>query len=801
MTLPAPDLDSRRFDDLVREARARIPRYTPEWTNFNDSDPGMTLVKLHAWMTETILYELNRVPDRNYVKFLDLIGIVPRAAEPALAELSFLLDKLDTPGDPLTVNIPRLTRVAVDDPDLAQEVVFETDRTLTGINAAIGALIVPKAGGGAQTRQLASLYENDETTWPHAFDTLAAPPTALYLGLVLRPRRKNDPGDYAEDRFPAGPLDIHADAVRVFDTAPPATAGAAGTLVTGPVGTSCAAPGTAGVPVEHVDWHVYTGDGTAPALFEDASDDTGWTRLSVATDGTRGLSRSGHLVFEMPASARALDPARLSAAFWASFGAVRPPRSKDELENQLRFGTLDIVAGLADFWDAMGATPAQVDELAACGADATAIADKIADAAYALDPAALTLADWLEINPGFGAALPATDAGYRPLYWIRGRIKALPGGAAAPVALRGLHLNTVPATQAATRLDERLGRSNARPAQVFALPKTPVLIDPATGKPDIHLQIPEAGQPPDWVRVDDFHASGPEDPHYLLDPATGRITLGDGRRGRIPVADAQVTAVRYRVGGGAIGNVGAGLVTKIKGRLRGVKGVTNRRPAHDGSDAEPLDAVMLRAPHDLRTRDRAVSAQDFADLAMQTPGVALHKAFALPRKAVAPDQTLVDKDGAVTLLVLPVSERRTPQPDEDQKRAICRWLEPRRLITTELHVIGPRYARITRLSARLTVRQDFDLGAVQGAVSDTLTGFLDPFTGGADGTGWPFGQDIYYGDLYARILAVAGVRRAAALSVEIDGVPGDTARDIAAVPEGSLPALSPDAIDMVAALD
>ena len=75
MALPAPKLDSRTFDELVREARARIPRFTPEWTNLNDSDPGMTLVKLHAWLTETILFQLNGVPELHYVKFLDLLGI------------------------------------------------------------------------------------------------------------------------------------------------------------------------------------------------------------------------------------------------------------------------------------------------------------------------------------------------------------------------------------------------------------------------------------------------------------------------------------------------------------------------------------------------------------------------------------------------------------------------------------------------------------------------------------------------------------------------------------------------------
>ena len=83
MPLTPPNLDSRRFDDLVAEARQRIPRYTPEWTNFNDSDPGMTLVKLHAWMTETILFSLNQVPDLNYIAFLNLIGLAPEPARPA----------------------------------------------------------------------------------------------------------------------------------------------------------------------------------------------------------------------------------------------------------------------------------------------------------------------------------------------------------------------------------------------------------------------------------------------------------------------------------------------------------------------------------------------------------------------------------------------------------------------------------------------------------------------------------------------------------------------------------------------
>lgn len=70
MPLPLPNLDTRRFDDLVAEMRALIPQYAPEWTNHNPSDPGITFVELMAWVTETTLYRVNRIPDQVYWNFL-----------------------------------------------------------------------------------------------------------------------------------------------------------------------------------------------------------------------------------------------------------------------------------------------------------------------------------------------------------------------------------------------------------------------------------------------------------------------------------------------------------------------------------------------------------------------------------------------------------------------------------------------------------------------------------------------------------------------------------------------------------
>ena len=61
MPLPDIQLDDRRFEELFKDAQRRIPRYTPEWTDLNDSDPGITLVQLFAWLAEMLLYRLNRV--------------------------------------------------------------------------------------------------------------------------------------------------------------------------------------------------------------------------------------------------------------------------------------------------------------------------------------------------------------------------------------------------------------------------------------------------------------------------------------------------------------------------------------------------------------------------------------------------------------------------------------------------------------------------------------------------------------------------------------------------------------------
>src|ERR1035441_3891994 len=89
MPLPLPNLDDRRWQDLTQEGIALIPRYAPQWTDFNTHDPGITLVELLASLSESLTYRLNRIPDRFKWKFLSLIGSPRRGPQPAETVLTW----------------------------------------------------------------------------------------------------------------------------------------------------------------------------------------------------------------------------------------------------------------------------------------------------------------------------------------------------------------------------------------------------------------------------------------------------------------------------------------------------------------------------------------------------------------------------------------------------------------------------------------------------------------------------------------------------------------------------------------
>src|SRR6476619_5910056 len=136
MTLPVPNLDDRRFQDLVDDAKRLVQQRCPECSDHNVSDPGVTLIELFAWMTDQVVYRLNRVPDRNYVKFLELIGVSLYPPTAARSPMTFWLSA----PQPDVVTIAAATQVATVRTDTDEAIAFTTIEDLPIIPSALAAL-------------------------------------------------------------------------------------------------------------------------------------------------------------------------------------------------------------------------------------------------------------------------------------------------------------------------------------------------------------------------------------------------------------------------------------------------------------------------------------------------------------------------------------------------------------------------------------------------------------------------------------------------------------------------------------
>ena len=134
MSLPSPNLDDRTFKDIVDEALKRIPTKCNLWTDHNPSDPGITLIELMAWMTEMMIYRLNRLPEKNFIEFLSLMGIRLTPAQPSKAWVVMTVAR--GVSEENLSQIPSGTRISTGD-KTGEPVVFETRDSLNPTTARI----------------------------------------------------------------------------------------------------------------------------------------------------------------------------------------------------------------------------------------------------------------------------------------------------------------------------------------------------------------------------------------------------------------------------------------------------------------------------------------------------------------------------------------------------------------------------------------------------------------------------------------------------------------------------------------
>lgn len=655
MPLPTVNLDDRRFDDILEEARRLIPQYCPEWTDHNASDPGIAIIEIFAWMTDLLLYRVNQVPDKLLIAFLEMIGVQLAPPRAAVAPVTLYLS---APQDtPLVITAG--TEVATLRTEVNEATVFSTERA--------GVIRPPTLTGLFTANTLAQVRLDAEGT--AGADTAGAVRHDLaQLGLpghrfpIFQPEPR--PGDALFLQL----ADDHSEHVLALS-----------------LGVELA--GGAGVNPNH-----------PPYVWEAWQGGVGrWVPCEVEYDGTHAFNVSGELILRLPA---------------------------------MREGA---------FFDRRG-------------------------------------------------------------YWLRCRLtneqmhagyKVSPDLETLQVDARGI---TVPARHATVVMNELLGQSTGVPGQRFRLLHGPVLnLDPDR---DVVEITTAEGDTLVFTPVIDFSESGPDDRHFTLDTTSGEVAFGpsilqpDGsvyRFGATPPPEASVRLRRYQYGGGASGNVPARTLTVLKSSVPYVARVTNHAPAAGGRNGQQLEDALHRVPSLLRTRTRAVTADDYEFLAAQVPGVARARCVT-PNMAV-PGQTypgslraLNVPAGQVTLALLPsVSLDDLIGPDSDVtdplspltgriaperltlsaelRAAAQEELDLRRPVGTTLDLRAPQYVWVSVTAtirsypgASRPAREDVRRRAMQ-----ALYSYLNPFTGGPDGRGWPFGRTLTLSELYGLLRGVSGV--------------------------------------------
>jgi predicted phage baseplate assembly protein len=316
---------------------------------------------------------------------------------------------------------------------------------------------------------------------------------------------------------------------------------------------------------------------------------------------------------------------------------------------------------------------------------------------------------------------------------------------------------TVPALHADAVREEVIGISEGVPGQRFPLAHRPVV---ATDEPLV-VEVAGGDGWQEWREVGSFAHSGPDDRHIVLDHVSGAVLFGPAIRerdgslryyGSVPPKAAPIRVPEYRTGGGQRGNVARDQLQVQRDPVPFVSSVTNRRAAAGGVDGESVADASVRGPLLLRTRDRAVTVEDYEYLARE----------AAPDAARVRCVPVTDDPGAVRLLVVPAVTDAVDlqfaelKPADDTLARIAGYLDERRCLGSRVSVEPPFYQGVT-IVTRLRPRPRTSSATLQTRALEALYRYLNPIVGGPEGKGWPFGRPVQSGEIFAVLQQVPGV--------------------------------------------
>jgi len=770
MPLPLPNLDTRRWADLVDEGRALIPRYAPAWTDHNLHDPGITLADLFAAEVERLIYRANRVPERHLRKFLDLTGTAPAPATAARGYAGFSLAPatlpVDLPAGVLLEGSPGVERwisyrtsspVTLVASHIVAVLVFDGARLLNRTRAWRDGAPVPAFG----TDPAASA---DATTSPALYIGLDAPlpvgkitSLAAVVGADWRERRAILDEEQARRDECAPPTRDGCTPCLPRNAWCAEPAPADGSTRGGASSTASSAPPVSTLPPHHsarLAWELRAAGGWVPLAAK-----------SRVWDDTRSLTLDGLVQLEpgVPMTPWSM-PTVTAPLYWIRVRLVSgafddPPMLQALLINAVEvaqrapvLATLDIAPGTAVSCApapgttqhlGLGFAPGSETELTALTVVAAGTTTNGVDgfvaaysAATATAPGSITV-DLVPVGTATGLAelgvdLPEGDVADGAI-----GLAVCESATWRPYAFRRDLDASAPADLVAMR-DGELGL-------VFGdgvRGRAPIAGSPIVARWDATLS--EAGE------------VAPRRPWRLADHVLNTALLGAS----LPSLVASLESVAAPAGtiGGAASESTSDALQRAAASLWSHEQLA-QLVEPDGDTLDQLDGSRVMA---VTAPERGATVADLERLSRGVPGTRVRRARAWA--SVDPSVACARAPGTVMVVIVPALPRAAPQPSAGLVRAVSRYLARRRVLCTRLAVVGPTYVRVSVI-ARVRALPSADRTRLESDVTAAIDAFFDPLRGGPAARGWPFGRDVYRSEILALMDGVRGVDHVLDLSL------------------------------------
>lgn len=716
--LPKSDLDDRTFEELVEECLLRIPRYCPEWTNYNPGDPGVTLIELFAWLVHQMLARFNQVPRRHYVAFLELLGVQLKPPISAKTELTFYLTKAQSS----VKLIPAGTEVATVRTENQEAEVFTTDRDLVVGQARLSHLLF-----GTHL-----LHHERPGDFANYFDRLIDSQT---LSGSQIPLSLFEPCEVNRCFY------LVLEAAEIEETTTPRSRNTEleNTIEGNVLAFTFKGPAavTTGINPNKppLEWQAWDGEQWCGGILREQADDKtkGFSFDKLGESGPNPEGEGADVILHLPQHWPQCEFGEYRG-HWIRCVYVAPD------DRQQQFG-------------------------------------------YQRSP---------------------------QIQEIEVRSLGVVGSASECIRIE----------------QELLGISDGKAGQTFALSRQPILQRQPNER--IEIRLPNNDQPEPWQEVSNFGDSSPDSRHYLIDSINGTVQFGplirepdqlqkqtqersqlqswgrpmrirkavplsghestipavlesvdrqaERQYGKVPPKGAEVYITGYRVGGGSRGNVQAGQLKVLKSSIPYVRQVTNYAAAEGGLNAEALEQAMIRVPALLRTRETALTPEDFEKTAKDF-SVKTEKDFGekpVVYRAHCITASHLTLPGVVRLLVIPELPQNVLRelgqvglhPDqlllkgEFPKKALQEHLDLHKSLGIRVTTESPEYVGIqvhVEIYPQAQYHSANERALIAHKLKAQLYRFLNPATGGSKAKGWPLGRSVQSADIVALLRKVPEV--------------------------------------------